>query len=145
MEESLERIHFLWETDAQFSPESNFYSLIAKTYQKIKKGKTYKQIAEMMGIPVHLVIKYGRYGESGVLSSHTREEVRKRDGNKCRNCGLRETGNPCAILHTHHIKSARNHKPYNLITLCNFCHQSFHKLKRTSREAYLECINEIKA
>lgn len=144
MKEVLERIHSLWEQDAQFKPESDFYSLVAATYQKIRKGRTYKQIAEMMGIPIHLVIKYGRYGEGGYIGIRTKEWVRKRDGNKCRNCGSSKEENPRVILHTHHINSARNHNPTNLITLCNSCHKSFHGIKNASKEAYMECINEIK-
>lgn len=57
-------------------------------------------------------------------------EIRERDNNTCRICGLHQT---IPSLHVHHIMPARlfgidnlrqaNH-PHNLITLCMYCHRT---------------------
>ena len=118
-------------------------NLISAVFPKLRRGRTYNEIAELLGIPYSYVIKWGRYGTSH-LSNSGKKEIRERDGNMCRNCHLKETGNPTAILHIHHIYSARNNNDSNLITVCNFCHQTLHKLRRVDKQGYKDLISRIK-
>ena len=141
MQEQIELIRTLWLSNDYF--DERMPNLIAQIYPKVSKGKTHQQVADLMGIPKHLVIKFGKYGTNH-LSTLEKEKIKKRDGNKCRKCSLSETGNPSATLIVHHINSAKNNRPYNLITVCNFCHQGLHSLRSKDRVAYRELINNIK-
>jgi 5-methylcytosine-specific restriction endonuclease McrA len=52
------------------------------------------------------------------------QSILKRDGWKCRSCGLRQN------LHVHHIQYRSHSGPdesWNLITLCNQCHEAVHR------------------
>jgi len=55
-----------------------------------------------------------------------REYVLHRDHHKCQNCKGKSKDN---VLHVHHIESRKTggDRPDNLITLCETCHQKFHK------------------
>jgi hypothetical protein len=66
----------------------------------------------------------GRRKYSDKEYQDARRIVRARDKKCCRYCGSKEN------LHTHHIRPLSrggNHKIYNLITLCKYCHQSEHE------------------
>lgn len=66
------------------------------------------------------------------------EEIRKRDGFECQNCGMANEGHIeiyGSRLNVHHIEKARNFTNYevantgeNLITLCNSCHSVYEHL-----------------
>ncbi len=50
--------------------------------------------------------------------------ILQRDGWKCRSCGMRNN------LHVHHIQFRSQQGPdasWNLLTLCNSCHDGVHK------------------
>jgi len=52
------------------------------------------------------------------------QSILKRDGWKCRSCKLRQN------LHVHHIQYRSHQGPdesWNLITLCNQCHEAVHR------------------
>ena len=59
--------------------------------------------------------------------THThREMVRKRDGHRCRVCGMTEAEHG-KKMHVHHIDYVKdNLDPTNLITTCRFCHGGMH-------------------
>ena len=60
--------------------------------------------------------------------ANVREYVLFRDGHQCQ-CCKGKSGNP--ILNVHHIESRMTggNAPNNLITLCEYCHQSYHQGK----------------
>ena len=71
-------------------------------------------------------------------------QVRERDNYTCQVCGL-HTKEPNK-LHAHHLESYDTHPELRLelsngITLCSYCHNSFHnrhKGKKTNREQFIE-------
>lgn len=58
------------------------------------------------------------------FTSDLKEEIKKRDGYKCRLCGTNEKN---SVLHVHHKdRNHTNSSPSNLITLCEECHDKVH-------------------
>jgi hypothetical protein len=70
-----------------------------------------------------------------------REQVRKRDGNKCMICGIEEKETAHDV---HHIDFDKDHNaPENLITLCRSCHGKANRnIKVYKPETLLELIND---
>ncbi len=92
-----------------------------KCYYNSKKGKIVNQMFGENN-PNWNSNKYSRTYPSHYL----KEEVKKRDGQKCYICGSIEN------LHVHHLKNfkdVREHKIDNLLTLCKDCHWNVHRRK----------------
>jgi len=87
----------------------------------------YEQIGELIGITKARVYQLQRYGKTGIGGKY-KEEIRKRDGNRCLIC--RYESKRKGDLHVHHIGNSRNHKKSNLITLCASCHTKTDAVKR---------------
>lgn len=86
-------------------------------------GVPFKDIAYMLDISEGRARQLKIYGHTRVLRS-LRNEVKKRDGNKCVSCGSNGT------LQVHHIRSSKSHVRRNLITLCLPCHREADRLRR---------------
>lgn len=70
-----------------------------------------------------------------------RLEIIKRDNDECRECHSGEK-----MLHVHHIKYLKGHKPWEyedeyLITLCHECHQKEEELKDSNPD--LKSVSEM--
>jgi 5-methylcytosine-specific restriction endonuclease McrA len=69
-------------------------------------------------------------------TAELREEVRTRDGHKCRLCGVSQA--ECIMpLNVHHINySKTDNDPLNLITLCQCCHSRTNSRRRYWQEHF---------
>src|ERR1700754_1113116 len=80
----------------------------------LDKKMTYEEIGCLLGITRARVYQIHRYDSR--MSKITRDEVLKRDKNRCRICGAKSN------LHIHHLENPRSHAANNLMTLCAKCH-----------------------
>ncbi len=118
-------------SDMAVKKDKRYQKLIKEIVPILKERNTYKQISVILNIPLHKVIRDGRYG--GEFWGSTKEEVRRRDKNTCQKCKTKR-----ANMHVHHIGDPQNNDLDNLILLCASCHSKGHKKLSTSGLANLK-------
>jgi 5-methylcytosine-specific restriction endonuclease McrA len=68
------------------------------------------------------------------------QEVLRRDGYMCRNCGFR------SVLHVHHVWFRSQGGPdlaWNLLTLCSACHSGVHTAIRNGEHGLTIEVNAV--